>query len=246
MLLQLLVVAVLVAAHVFAGRLRFLDGIPRSRWLSAAGGTGVAYVFLHVFPELNAAQQHFDETVPALAWIDHHVYLVALFGLAAFYGLERMVKTAQPERGTVQETGTQGETEVEQGVFWLHIASFALYNALVGYLLVHSEEQDARGLLLFAIALALHFVVNDYGLQQDHGQTYRRVGRWVLATAVVVGWGVGQMAALSVATTGVLFAFLAGGIVLNVLKEELPDERKSRFGPFATGAAFYAILLLLL
>lgn len=41
-------------------------------------------------------------------------------------------------------------------------------------------------------------------------------------------------------------AFLAGGIVLNVLKEELPEERESRFWAFALGATSYATILLAL
>lgn len=41
-------------------------------------------------------------------------------------------------------------------------------------------------------------------------------------------------------------AFLAGEVILNVLKEELPNERKSRFGAFALGTAAYAALLLVL
>ena len=41
-----------------------------------------------------------------------------------------------------------------------------------------------------------------------------------------------------------LFAFLAGGIVLNVLKEELPEERESHFSAFALGTGLYAALLL--
>lgn len=41
------------------------------------------------------------------------------------------------------------------------------------------------------------------------------------------------------------FAFLAGGMILNVLKEELPEERESRFTAFLSGAAGYAALLLL-
>jgi hypothetical protein len=40
------------------------------------------------------------------------------------------------------------------------------------------------------------------------------------------------------------FAILAGGIVLNVLKEELPEERQSRFGAFALGTGLYTLLLL--
>ena len=42
---------------------------------------------------------------------------------------------------------------------------------------------------------------------------------------------------------GLLFAFLAGGVVLNVLKEELPEDRQSRFLPFLLGAGGYALLL---
>ena len=56
-------------------------------------------------------------------------------------------------------------------------------------------------------------------------------GRWVLAAAVAVGWVAGLATAIGEAVIGSLFAFLAGGIVLNVLKEELPEERKSRFAP---------------
>ena len=41
-----------------------------------------------------------------------------------------------------------------------------------------------------------------------------------------------------------LFAFLAGGVVLNVMKEELPEERQSRFGAFLLGVAGYGGVLL--
>ena len=44
---------------------------------------------------------------------------------------------------------------------------------------------------------------------------------------------------------GILAAFLAGGVILNVLKEELPEERKSRIAPFFIGAFGYAAILLL-
>ena len=82
--------------------------------------------------------------------------------------------------------------------------------------------------MLFAFALGVHFVVNDHGLREHHKDSYDRVGRWVLAAAVVV-----------------LFAFLAEGVVLNVLKEELPEERESRFWAFALGATLYAAILLI-
>ncbi|HYF03381.1 MAG TPA: hypothetical protein VEC36_08390 [Patescibacteria group bacterium] len=41
-------------------------------------------------------------------------------------------------------------------------------------------------------------------------------------------------------------AFIGGGVILNVLKEELPKERKSRYWTFLLGAGAYSILLLAL
>ena len=50
--LSLLLAAGLAAIHLFSGRLRFVRVIPRSRWLSAASGISVAYVFVHLLPDL--------------------------------------------------------------------------------------------------------------------------------------------------------------------------------------------------
>jgi hypothetical protein len=128
-------------------------------------------------------------------------------------------------------------------VFWLHAGSFAAYNALVGYLLVHREEPGVVSLLVFAVAMALHFLVNDVGLQQHHRESYASRGRWVLAGGVLVGTAVGVLVDVGDVLLAALFAFLAGGIVLNSIKEELPEERDSHFWSFATGAAAYSAVL---
>jgi zinc transporter ZupT len=232
----------LAIVHLFSGRLRWLDVVPRSRWLSFASGVSVAYVFVHLLPELNLAQETIANNLgSALLFLEHHVYLVALLGLAVFYGLERWAKVSR------QQNRRAGKGDVtEAKVFWIHIISFAAYNALIGYLLLHREEPGIWNLLLFFIAMALHFVVNDFGLRQHHKQPYDHIGRWVLAIAVVVGWVIGSDTEIDQAAIALLFAFLAGGVVLNVLKEELPEERESRFWSFALGAAIYAALLLTL
>ncbi len=160
-------------------------------------------------------------------------------GLAAFYGLERAAKASRGERRRLR-----GDDATGAGVFWLHTASFALYNALIGYLMLHREEPGLGGLILFAFAMGVHFVVNDYGLRHDHKGAYDRVGRWVLAAAVLAGWAVGLSFEVSKAALAVLFAFLAGGVIMNVLKEELPEEQESRFWAFALGAALYSVILL--
>ena len=239
-LLALALAAGLAGVHLFSGRLRFLGVSPRSRWLSAAGGVSVAYVFVHLLPDLAEEQETIREaTGESFSFLEYHVYLVALVGLAVFYGLERAAKVSRgKERSAGREDSTAG------GVFWLHTASFAVYNALIGYLLLHREDPGPRPLILFAFAMGVHFVVNDNGLRRDHKAAYDRRGRWLLAAAVIAGWTVGLSFEVSEAALAVLFGFLAGGVIMNVLKEELPEERESRFWAFALGAALYSVILL--
>ena len=235
--LSALIAIGLALTHLFSGKLRFTP-IPRSRWLSAAGGVSVAYVFVHILPELNQHQAVLEEVeAGAISYLEHHVYLIALLGLTIFYGLERIAKLSR-QRGKGDVTSS--------GVFWLHIASFSIYNALIGYLLLHREQPGIISLLLFSFAMALHFVVNDSGLREHHKQIYDRIGRWILAAAIIVGWVLGSATEIGLAAIAILFAFLAGGIVLNVLKEELPEERDSNFWAFALGAGIYTAVLLAL
>lgn len=231
-----------VLVHLFAARMRFLDATPRSIWLSIAGGVSVAYVFIHVLPELNAGQETVGRSLrDAAPYLEHHVYVVALAGLASFYGLERLANASRMRR---RSRGASDQTSV--AVFWIHVGAFAVYNLLIGYLLVHREDQTLRGLAIYWFAMSLHFVVTDHGLREHHKQAYVRRGRYLLATALVAGWALGLATRVSEAMVATLFAFLAGGVVLNVLKEELPEERQSRFWAFAVGLAGYAALLLAL
>lgn len=238
---QLAIVLAVVCVHLFAGNLRFIASMPRSRWLSFAGGTSVAYVFLHLLPELFAAQEAIHGRW-GHSLTERVAYLAALVGIVFFYGLERLVAVTRSRRG--ETTGGEGETSTGRGVFWIHVGSFAFYNFLIGYLLVHEEDQSAVGLALYGIAIGFHFLVNDFALREDHKDTYRHYGRWLLAGAVASGWVAGIWWSGQEVVVSGLFAFLAGGIVLNVLKEELPESRRSRFLPFALGAAVYSALML--
>lgn len=93
---SLIAALALAIVHASAGNLRFLHGTPRSRWLSLAGGVSVAYVFVHLLPELSEGQQVLAEAAGgALGFLESHVYLVALLGLAVFYGLDRVALRAR-------------------------------------------------------------------------------------------------------------------------------------------------------
>lgn len=230
MLSTAVAVVFLAALHLVAGRLRFLDAVPRSRWLSAAGGISVAYVFVYLLPELAQGQESV-EAEGAVGFLEDHVYLMALLGLGVFYGIELSARRGPRDGGT------------RSRAFWLSMGSFSLYNAIIGYLIVHREEETTASLAFFAVALGLHFVVNDHALRERHRDDYHDLGRWLLVAALAVGWLVGELTEISEAALGLLIAFLAGGVVLNVMKEELPEERQSSFPAFAAAALGYAALL---
>jgi hypothetical protein len=218
------------AAHVFSPNLLFLDRTPRRVWLSLSGGISVAYLFAHLLPELAHLQRaHFNNSD-----IEAALYLMALGGFVSFYGLER---------AALQKSS--GTSESATGAFWLHLGSFGIYNVLIGYLLHEQARiEGQQGLLLYAGAMTLHFIVNDRSLYRHHGKLYTERGRWVLASAAFLGWGAGLIFEIDMRLVAGAMAFLAGSVVLNVIKEELPKERESRFWAFATGAGLYAALLL--
>jgi hypothetical protein len=255
--------ALLALVHLGASGLRFLQQKPRSRWLSLGGGTAVAYVFLHLLPELVQHQAALEQATETLAWasdtLKQPVYLLALLGLAVFYGLERLALRdrhgkrpepgCEPGRDTLPfasspKTGPQQPTGAI--TFWLSMAGFTVYNALIGHLLVGQAGAGSGHLLLFTAAMALHILVNDYGLREHHQRRYQHSGRWVLSAAVLVGTAVGLSGTISPLALALLSAVLAGGVVLNVLKEELPAARDSSFGAFLAGVGGYAAVWLLL
>jgi hypothetical protein len=244
----ILIAGGLAAVHLFASRLRFLAVVPRSQYLSMAGGVSVAYVFVHLLPEISERQSELavdagaPAAVPGVA-TELPLFLVALLGFTVFYGLEQFVVQSRHTAEGRQVTAAL-ETSASALAFWLHVSSFAIYNALVGYLSLHREESGLAAAALYFVAMALHFVVNDHGLREHHREAYVHLGRWVLALAVVVGVFVGVLVDVPELVLSYLLAFLGGSLVLNAIKEELPEERRSSFGAFGAGVVAYTLVLL--
>lgn len=213
------------AVHVVGSHLRGLDRIPRSWLLSAGSGISVAYVFLHLLPEVAALEEHLGHAMSG--------WWIALAGLSAVYGLELLARRSG--------SGQAGQGTVVAGL--VHLGSYAVYNGIVGYLLAERAQVSGRELLLFAFAMGLHFLVNDHGLREHHAELYRHVGRWVIAAGVIAGALLGTLVEPPPAVLEAVVAFLAGGVTMNVLKEELPEDRTSRWTPFVVAGGAYGLLL---
>jgi hypothetical protein len=212
----------------------------RRAWISAAAGVSVAYVFVDVLPELAAQNQSLREAIGGeLQFAEQRIYVLALAAFVFMYGLEHMVLTRRESRS---ESIKRGERDP---IYWLHVAGFAGYSALIGYLLVERAVRGEGALAIYVFAMAIHFLIVNHSLTEEHGELYRRHGRWLLAASVLAGWVLALTVPLSEIAFARLFAMLAGGVVITSLKSELPDDRHGRFWPFCTGALLFAVLLLL-
>ena len=166
------------------------------------------------------------------------MYLLALASFVVLYGVEHIVLAARGSRAAGVHEGAR------DAIYRLHIGGYAAYGALIGYLLVERAERGLAVLVVYTLAMAIHFLIVNHALAEEHGDAYRRGGHRWLAASVIAGWVVGAMLPLSEVAFARLFAVLAGGIVITSLRSELPDERQGRFWPFVLGAALFAVLLL--
>ena len=237
----------LLAALLFATIFIFGWRLHRARTpravLSLGAGATASYVFVRMLPELDEAKTAFvaESAGRALPAPELRVYTAALLGFIVFYGLENLVAWAR-ERPRSREQ----RREWSNPVFLLHVGGFALYAWLVTYLMVHGISETPLPIALYAIAMGLHFIGVDHSLQREHGATYMRVGRFVLAAAALAGWSVAMLTEISRAAIITSLALISGGVVMNSMVMELPTEKEGRFWPFAVGAAAYTGLLLLI
>lgn len=235
----------LVALHAVTPLVRRLPHVSQRAFGSFAGGAAVSYVFLHLLPKLSGGQETLgealDEVLEPTPLLELTLFAVAMTGFVVLYGLERLAVRSGSGRAPVAARRADDGALL---VFRLHLGSFAVYNLLITYTLPTRFETGAAFAVLFALALGLHFVLTDRGLAEHYPQRFARRGRFVLGAALLAGWLLAALAGPpGPLLKAVLTALLAGAILLNVFKEELPSAGRSSFPWFLAGAGVYAALL---
>lgn len=232
---SILFVGVLACVHVFANKIAFLHTLSKSKWISLAGGISISFVFVHILPELHTMQASLQEDEEMHYSFNRFLYMMSLVGVLLFYGFERAI---------IHFNASRKDRVIEVSIFWWHIGMFAAFNILIGYY-VHYEQETGVGTYLTYVALGFHFLINDYALLQHHEKKYHDAGRWIMAAAVVAGWSLGAIFTIPEVISSALFALVAGAIVVNSLKEELPEEKENNYTWFLSGATLYTALLIL-
>jgi hypothetical protein len=211
--------------------------------LSFGAGVTIAYVFVHLLPELEAARAVLGRNGSrmALPFPALRVYLAALIGFMFFYALGYLVELTRKPAGS--ETTDHEENRLRRSI---HVGAFLLYVWLAAYLAVRSFEEGPTPITLYAVALGLHFLSLDFSLFREYGAWYKRSARYAFALAPLAGWAVGILVGFSQFFTAALLGFLSGGIILNAIASELPKEKEGRILYFLFGGAFYTALLIIL
>ena len=159
-----------------------MPNVGQNRILSFGAGMSVAYVFVHMIPELHEVRGSFVESVSQHLPLDGMVvYFFALVGFLSFYILDQIGRRLRSRRG-----GT--ETNL---AFRLHIGGFAVYIFLMAYLLVDSLNENRESTALYALAISVHFLSVAQEMRGEPGSSYQRMGRFVLAGMCVLGWAIG-------------------------------------------------------
>jgi hypothetical protein len=215
----------------------------RRKLLSFGAGITIAYVFVHLLPELEAAREALvhNEARMALPIFAFRVYLAALIGFMAFYALGQMIAKAHGPAGA--EATVHEPNRLHRA---LHTGGFLVYVWLVGYLAVRGFEAGTTPIALYAAALGLHFLSLDFSFFREYGAWYDRTARYAFVLAPLAGWAVGMFVEFSPFFTAALLGFISGGIILNATVSELPRENEGRPLYFLLGGAVYTVLLIIL
>ena len=223
--------------HWLAGWLASFPEQQQHRLASIGGGASLAYVFLHLLPELAAGGSELSEAqglmshVPT-AVVESWLFLAAFGGVLTVFSLN--VLTKQKEVAPAYAA-------------WLDLFNYAALNYIYAYSLPSLFKSEGVGyVVLFTVAISTHVLLMDRHAAMHHPPRFRRraslLGSAVLVLGLLHASVFGVVNEFTLATAS---AFLGGGLLMGVFREELPDPRQARLSWLLAGCGGMGALLLL-
>lgn len=217
----LMVALVIGAAHVISPRVFELLRKRPERQEGFGRGLSVAYVFLHLIPSLDAA----DEVVGP------RIYFVALLGFVVFYALDVFF---QPPKHT------------HRTKYHAYLATFFVYDGLMVFTLGLELPPTPVLTLVFAAALSIDVLNTDIELQNDYGTRFVKSGRWILLAGVAGGYALNLVRRPHPLVVDILTAALVGFMMFHTFKGQFPVSKNKAFPAFLAGLATFWLLHVLL
>ena len=222
--------------HWLAGWVASFPEPQQQRWASVGGGAGLAYVFIHLLPELASGGSELSHVRGLIDYVPTPVveallFLVALGGVLVVFSLNALMK---------QRKGAPPYA------VWLQLINFAALNYLYAYSLPSLITTGVGYGILFTVAISAHVLLMDRYAAEHHPQQFRRRHRWIGTAALVLGLLHALVFhPLDAFTLATATAFLGGGLLMAVFREELPDLQQARLPWLLAGCGGMGGLLLL-
>jgi hypothetical protein len=225
----------LAAAHFSAFRISTLPSKTQDVLASVGGGAAIAYIFIHLMPELAVGGRALSELditkFTPTPITETGLFLTAMIGMVIFFILE--VRTEE------------GRLSTKIG-FRVHMASFASGSAIYGYTLPSLVTTGWSYAILFTAVLAGHLLLADRALARAHPAQFAHETRWIGIAAVGAGFGAAYL--LPPANDFILAivtAFLGGSLLMTTFREELPTASRTRIPWFLLGLIVMSGLLII-
>ena len=228
---------VLIASHYLSPW--FANHLPGNgkAFTSFAGGVAVSYVFLHMLPDLVENNKPIGHFLLNTQWLTPFtevlIYIFALIGFLIYYGLDLLAENYRIKGNN------------DSFVYELHLTMFCFYNFLITYTMSLRALSSITATVIFTVAMALHFVLTDRKFCRFYRVRFNQIGRFILIAALFIGWLCSVIFdPVNVLVAAFMVSFLAGSILLNVFREELPTAESASYWWFTFGAVIIAVILL--
>lgn len=222
-LLTVFVALGFVAIHFWSHHLyQFID---KSEQIASSfsGGMAIAYVFIHLLPELESSEKVLGSSL----------HFIVLIGFLLFYSMQSLVWKSNIN-----------QKNQHFWLFYIEILFYCLYNGLLVYSLPEQFQQMFLFAVLYLISIGFHLLNNNYTLSKKYPHKFKFWGRYYLIASVVSGFLIYLLAnPTKEFISDCIIAMLAGSIMFNVFYEELPSPKTSSVHWFAIGVMAYVILL---
>ena len=226
-----LVVAVAIAAiHLLVPRLQPFVKAHEELLNSIGRGLAVAYTFLYLFHEMCVGSK----------LLGPQLHLLVLLGFLVYYGVEHVVETQ------VSDAADDPSNPMVRLQFRVLILLKWVYSWLIIYALPEAITSEGIHAITMIIAISLHILHDDVELATRFERHYSHFGRYLLASAPIVGWVCDLfMFEKDLRFSKILMALLAGSILYTTFSGEFREHRKSRFKWFLFGVLIYIVLYFL-
>ncbi|KJE97303.1 hypothetical protein CAOG_07733 [Capsaspora owczarzaki ATCC 30864] len=135
------------------------------------------------------------------------------------------------------------DDRTETSVFALHMATFCVFGFLTGLVIPQRYRLNGTAeLYAFGVAMLVHYIVNDSTLIEHHRTLYVRYGRFLGLSAILLGWLIGILLVVPELPVLLIRSFLAGAILVNTIKNQLPERNDCSFWALCLGAVLYGAL----